>query len=186
MKQGAVILLSICLIGGYVRSRTNPDSLITSEHLEANACDECDGQPDTNLPVDEQGGEANQAKEEVGAIQVVVPTPTPTTPPTPTTQRQDIENYVREVFGDDADRGIKMLEECENRTLGVDRINWNSNGTWDFGLWQINQVHGYTREQLVDYKFNTDVAYKIFTNAGNSFSPWTCAEVAGDVPFWKQ
>lgn len=189
IKQGAIILLSISLIGGYVQSRTNNQSLITGEHLETLACDQCSGQPDIDLSADVQGGEAktapNQVKEEVAAIQVVVPTPTPTTPSSPTTERERIEEYIREVFGDDAERGLRMLEECENRTLGVDRINWNSNGTWDFGLWQINQVHGYTREQLADYKFNTDVAYKIFVNAGYSYSAWTCAETAGDVPFWK-
>lgn len=185
MKQGAVILLSISLIGGYVRSRTNDQSFIAGGHLEANAWDEHISEYSPTSDNDGLGGEGNQVKEEVGAIQVVVTTPAPTTPPAPTTQRQEIENYVREVFGDDAERGLRMLEECENRTLGVDRINWNSNGTWDFGLWQINQVHGYTREQLADYKFNTDVAYKIFVNAGYSYSPWTCAETAGDVPFWK-
>jgi len=185
VKQGVIILLSICLIGGYVRSRTNNQSFITSNNLEANAWDEHISEHSSTLDNDGLGGEGDQVKEKVGAIQVVVPTPTPTTPSSPTTQRQEIENYVREVFGDDAERGLRMLEECENRTLGVDRINWNSNGTWDFGLWQINQVHGYTREQLADYKFNTDVAYKIFVNAGYSYSAWTCAETAGDVPFWK-
>ena len=44
-----------------------------------------------------------------------------------------------------------------------DALNWNGNGTNDFGLFQINSIHGYTHEQLQDYKFNTDIAYKLFT-----------------------
>jgi len=112
------------------------------------------------------------------------PTPTPT--PTPIlSQKEQIIQEINQVFGDDAERGIRMLEECENRTLNPEAINWNKNGSWDFGLWQINSIHGYSKEQLKDYRFNTKVAYKLFKNAGYSFSPWTCARYAGDRPFWK-
>jgi hypothetical protein len=96
-----------------------------------------------------------------------------------------VEEYIYEIFGDRAEDGIRMLKECENKLMNPEAINWNGNGTYDFGLWQINSIHGYTKEQLKDYKFNTRIAYKIFKNAGYSFSPWTCAEVAGDHPFWK-
>jgi hypothetical protein len=113
-----------------------------------------------------------------------LPEPTPT--PTPIlSQKEQIIQEINQVFGDDAERGIKMLEECENKTLNPEAINWNRNGTWDFGLWQVNQIHGYSKEQLKDFRFNTKVAYKIFKNAGYSFSPWTCARYAGDKPFWK-
>lgn len=96
------------------------------------------------------------------------------------------EEYIIYKFGEvDGKRGIKMLKECENKDLGLTRINWNGNGTWDFGLWQINQIHGYSQAELSDYRVNTDAAYKIFLKAGKSFSPWTCAELAGDRPFWK-
>jgi len=102
------------------------------------------------------------------------------------TQEEQIEEYILEKFGEkDGRRGIKMLRECENRDFGLTQINWNKNGTWDYGLWQINQIHGYTQKQLSDWKLNTDVAYKIYLKAGKSFSPWSCAWVIGEKPFWK-
>ena len=122
------------------------------------------------------------AKEEVATI--VFPTPTPTLA-CAWCGLEPYLDYVYEVFGEDAERGITMLANCENKDFGTTRINWNRNGTWDFGLWQINSIHGYTQEELADPYFNTDVAYKIFKRAGSSFTPWTCAEHAGDIPFYK-
>jgi hypothetical protein len=104
------------------------------------------------------------------------PTPTPSDP---------VEAYIYQVFGDDAERGIKMLRECENKTMNPEAINWNSNGSSDFGLWQVNSIHGYTHEQLADPYFNTDVAYKIYQRRGNTFSAWTCSYVIGDKSFWQ-
>ena len=112
----------------------------------------------------------------------VTATPIPTVKPIPT----DIRGYIKYKFGEiDGERAIKMLEDCENRDLGLTRINWNGNGSYDYGLFQINSIHGYTKEQLSDSKFNTDVAYKLYKSAGYSFRPWTCAYVIGDEPFWK-
>ena len=115
-------------------------------------------------------------------------TPIPTATPTPTpklTKEEQIIQYVIDVFGKDAERGLNMLLNCENRMLRTDAENWNGNGSWDYGLWQINSIHGYSQKELSDYKFNTHVAFKIYKNAGYSFSPWTCSEQAGDHPFWK-
>lgn len=49
---------------------------------------------------------------------------------------------------------------------------WNEwNKTSDVGVAQVNSVHGWTVEQLQDYKFNIDKAYELY-KASNSFSPW--------------
>ena len=180
MKQGAVILLSISLIGGYVRSRTNNQSFITSNHLEANAWDEHSGEYSSTSDNDGLGGEGDQVKEEVGVIQVVVPTPTPTTPPSPTTQRQEIENYVREVFGEYADEAFKLLE-CENKNLNPRAINdnteWGGLGV-DRGIFQINSYyHPLTDEQAFDYKQNIDYAWRMFENDNYTFVRWTCNHI---------
>lgn len=119
---------------------------------------------------------------EVAVTPTVVPTATPT--PTPVFDNE-IEQYIYEVFQEDAERGIKMLRECENGELRADAVNWNGDGTWDYGLWQINEIHGYTQEQLADYQFNTDVAHKIFKSRNNSFYYWTCAGSAGDKSYWE-
>lgn len=176
VKQGVIILLSISIIGGYVRSRTNNQSLITSNHLEANAWDEHGGEHSSTPDNDGLGREGNQVKEEVGAIQVVVPTPTPTTPPAPTTQRQEIENYVREVFGDDWERAFAIIE-CEsswNPKAVNDNTEWGGVGR-DRGIFQINShFHPLTDEQAFDYKQNIDYAHRMFVNDGRTFIRWTC------------
>jgi hypothetical protein len=95
-----------------------------------------------------------------------------------------VEEYIRLKFGVYADKAVTMLKTCENKQLNPTAINWNSNGTWDFGLFQVNQVHGYSQEQLSDYKFNTDIAWKIFERAGFQFTDWTCAYAVGETPFY--
>lgn len=105
----------------------------------------------------------------------------------PTVEDDTPEGYIKTIFGqEEGERLIYMLKTCENKTLKVDATNWNRNGTWDKGLLQINQIHGYTEEQLFDYKFNIRAGYKIYKNAGYSFSPWTCSDVIGEHPFWKR
>lgn len=100
-------------------------------------------------------------------------------------QNDTPESYIREVFGyEQGERAIQMLRNCENKTLKTDAINYNGNGSTDFGLFQINSIHGYTHAQLADYKFNTRIAYKIYKNAGYQFTPWTCAYEIGEVPFY--
>lgn len=99
--------------------------------------------------------------------------------------QNDIEQYIIKVFGQDAgSKGIEMLKECENKSMNPEATNHNRNGSVDRGLWQINSVHGYG-EELFDPYFNTDVAYKIYQRAGNSFRPWSCANHAGEIAFWQ-
>jgi hypothetical protein len=95
-----------------------------------------------------------------------------------------VEEYIRLKFGVWGDKAMTLLTTCENRYLNTTATNWNRNGTWDYGLFQINQVHGYTQEQLADYKFNTDVAWKLFVRAGYKFTDWTCAYAIGETPFY--
>jgi hypothetical protein len=61
-----------------------------------------------------------------------------------------VEQYIRLRFGVWGDKAITMLKTCENKELNPTATNWNKNGTWDFGLFQVNQTHGYTQEQLAD------------------------------------
>ena len=92
------------------------------------------------------------------------PVETPVASPSPLPTPETPESYIVSVFGQtNGERAVKMLKECENKKFTNDALNWNGNGTNDFGLFQINSIHGYTHEQLQDYKFNTDIAYKLFT-----------------------
>lgn len=43
----------------------------------------------------------------------------------------------------------------------------NTNGTYDYGLWQINSVHGYDKNRLLgDPQYNANCAYEIWKRQG--------------------
>jgi hypothetical protein len=48
----------------------------------------------------------------------------------------------------------------------------NTNGTYDWGLFQINDVHKPTEAEKTDALANARRAYKIWVAAGHSFKPW--------------
>lgn len=48
-------------------------------------------------------------------------------------------------------------------------------GTWDYGLWQINDVHHLTKEQRFDPVQATDYAIKLIKQEG--FHPWVCSRL---------
>jgi hypothetical protein len=100
-----------------------------------------------------------------------------------TTEKQQIMAYIVEKFGDRADDAIAMLNKCENNKLDPKATNWNRNGTWDTGIFQINQVHGYSMEEMQNWKKNIDVAHKIYTAHKNTFYAWSCGGVTGDKTY---
>jgi hypothetical protein len=102
---------------------------------------------------------------------------------TPKTQREEIVSYIFEVFGNDAVEAIVIIRKCENSRFDPKATNWNRNGTWDTGIFQVNQVHGYSLEQMQDWKQNIDAAKKIFDRAGD-WSPWSCSHEVGVTPFY--
>lgn len=99
------------------------------------------------------------------------------------TEKCQIMAYIVEKFQDHADDAITILNKCENSSFNAKATNHNSNGTIDRGVFQINSIHG--GDELYDWKTNVDVAHKIFKKAGNRWTPWACAEVVGQKPFWK-
>lgn len=115
-------------------------------------------------------------------LTVIEPTIMPTATPTPTSKEEIINEIVR-VFGEDAPNAFNVLY-CENRTLNPEAVNWNSNGTWDAGIFQVNQIHGYTMEQMKDYKQNIKAAKKIFD--GRGWTAWSCSHRVDITPFWKE
>lgn len=99
------------------------------------------------------------------------------------TEKQQILDYIVKVFGDDSADAITLINKCENHAFDPSATNWNSNGTWDVGIFQINQVHGYSMEEMKNWKQNIDAAKKIFDRSG--WSAWSCSEEVGVKPFWK-
>lgn len=101
------------------------------------------------------------------------------------------EEKIKMVFGQYSDDALLLLmgkgsETCaENRGLATDAININSDGSRDYGVFQINDNwHGYSRVQnntryLLDEDVNIFMAKKLHQVSGNSFKLWTCGNVYG-------
>jgi len=100
-------------------------------------------------------------------------------------EKHEIISYIVEKFGDDSADAITLVRKCENSTFDQTRTNHNNNGSVDYGVFQINSIHTarFGEEFKTDWKTNVDVAYEIFSEQG--WTPWACAEVIGQRPFWK-
>ena len=141
--------------------------------------------------------DAQLAKNQKVEAKAVAPqsTEAPTETPKPTekpkvveqkTQKEEIEDYIREVFGEHADKAFLLLKGkgegtcAENRNLNPYAKHENiKNGiVWstDFGLFQINDVYHpvYKLNLYKDWKANVRYAYRMFVNDGYSFRRWTC------------
>jgi len=99
------------------------------------------------------------------------------------TEKEQIFNYIVDVFGEDSADAITIINKCENHAFNPNAENWNSNGTWDAGIFQINQIHGYSIEQMKDWKQNIDAAKKIFDNGG--WKQWSCSHIINIKSFWQ-
>ena len=86
--------------------------------------------------------------------------------------KESIEDKIRAVFGDNADRAIEIAR-CESGLNPNAINNSNSNGSTDVGLFQINSVHGVRSKWLLNPDINIRVAKQIFDEQGN-FSAWVC------------
>lgn len=58
--------------------------------------------------------------------------------------------------------------------LRPEAYNFNTNGTGDYSIAQVNSVHvkRYGTKFMTDWKENIDTAYKIFVSRGHNFSAW--------------
>lgn len=65
------------------------------------------------------------------------------------------------------------LAESSGRTTAT---HTNANGTTDYGVWQINSVHSdliTADAQWWSPAINAQMAFKVYSAAGNSFKPWS-------------
>lgn len=90
----------------------------------------------------------------------------------PLTERQQIINYIYQVFGDQADNAYKVLA-CENGRLNPNAQGHNTNNTVDTGIFQVNSIHGVPEAYLKDWRTNIDIAYQIYKGSG--WGAWSCA-----------
>lgn len=108
---------------------------------------------------------------------------TVTTAPTTVISAEDAEppstqfspqDYIREVFGPDAPIALAVAQ-TESGIVSK-QGGRNRNGTYDWGIFQINDCHckkieGDCHSQLLDPKFNINFAKKIFDSSG--WYPWS-------------
>ena len=122
----------------------------------------------------------------------VVVEATPSATPTPEPVAVDMEEKIREVFtGEHGDKAMILLKGkdgqgcAENRALNPEAVNWNGNGTSDFGLFQINDHwHGFNKavnndRYLLDPDINIRIAWRIYEDNDYSFKLWTCGKAWG-------
>ncbi len=78
------------------------------------------------------------------------------------------------------------IAECES-ALRADAVNTaNADGSEDVGLFQINSIHGRSRDELLDPVANTRFAYTLFQTYG--IAPWESSRLCweGEVPRTNQ
>jgi hypothetical protein len=84
------------------------------------------------------------------------------------------QQYACRKFGADC-RVALAIQRAENPQGKCEIYHYNSDGTLDWGYFQINTVHlkrpGLNLRDLLDCKANIDFAYQLYSEHGG-FSPW--------------
>jgi hypothetical protein len=104
----------------------------------------------------------------------------------------EIEQEIYDVFGEKGYLKAMVLLKgrgegtcAENHTLNPDAVNINSDGSKDYGIFQLNSNwHGFNKpvnneRYLYDPSINIRIAYKIYKASGESFNLWTCGRQYG-------
>ncbi len=98
------------------------------------------------------------------------------------TEREQIDAYIVEVFGEDSDKAFKVLS-CENNAHNPLAVNTAGNtpaGSRDTGVFQINEYWQKTQYKfLLNWKVNVEIAHQLFEENGKSFHLWTCGRKLG-------
>ena len=85
------------------------------------------------------------------------------------------QEYACRKFGSDC-RVALAIQRAENPQGKCETYHYNSDGTLDWGYFQINTVHlkrpGLNLRDLLGCKSNIDFAYQLFQEKGG-FSPWS-------------
>lgn len=99
---------------------------------------------------------------------------------TPCQGLPEIEQYICTTFKTEYSNAMAILS-CENKSLNPNAINtYNSNGSIDEGIFQINSIHN--QPDMFNYKKNIEFAHKLFKKKG--WSPWSCSHKVGVTPFY--
>ena len=96
------------------------------------------------------------------------------------------QQYACNKFGS-ACRIALAVQRAENPRGDCEIYHYNSDGTLDWGYFQINTVHlkrsGVNLRDLLDCKANIDFAYQLYTEKG--FEPWTTYRTGAYLEFLR-
>jgi hypothetical protein len=96
------------------------------------------------------------------------------------------QQYACNKFGS-ACRIALAVQRAENPRGDCETYHYNSDGTLDWGYFQINTVHlkraGVNLHDLLDCKANIDFAYQLYTEKG--FEPWTTYRTGAYLEFLR-
>jgi hypothetical protein len=85
------------------------------------------------------------------------------------------QQYACQKFGSDC-RLALAIQRAENPAGKCEIYHYNTDGTLDWGYFQINTVHlkraGVNLRDLLDCKANIDFAYKLYLES-HGFTPWS-------------
>lgn len=97
-------------------------------------------------------------------------------------EKEEILAYLVSRFGKWADKAIILIGTCENRNFDQFAINTNKDGTKDYGVMQLNQIHikKYGNLIISDWKSNIDAGYDIFKRSKFKFTAWACNHVISE------
>ena len=97
------------------------------------------------------------------------------------------QQYACNKFGS-ACRIALAVQRAENPRGDCETYHYNSDGTLDWGYFQINTVHlkraGVNLRDLLDCKANIDFAYQLYTEKG--FEPWTTYRTGAYLEFLRK
>src|SRR3990167_630705 len=77
-------------------------------------------------------------------------------------------DYISFVFRKEGTRVVGKMISCAygESKFNTDAYNYNTDGSDDLGIFQINSKHGYSIEDRRNYKKNIQMAYKIYKTQG--------------------
>lgn len=106
----------------------------------------------------------------INTAQATMATNTMATNTMATSISNSIESKITATFGKDAKVAIAVAKAESG--LNCNAVNHNKNGSKDFSLFQINEVHRakYAGRNIMDCDVNLDVAYQIYKAQG--WTPW--------------
>ena len=78
-----------------------------------------------------------------------------------------------EEFGPQVVFKALRIANCESK-FDEKAEHLNRNGTWDLGIFQINDIQGFGKFERLAAWENINIAKKIFIKSGYNFSAWVC------------